>query len=93
MCPSGGGSGSFQLRFARTSDILRDGDRKEGEANVRKGVEMHIRALTKKSPDLAANTDVNGVVFALDVLAAILSMAFQIQAFIANANAKKPTTT
>jgi len=76
MCPSGGGSGSFQLRFARTSDILRDGNHKEGEANVRKGVEMHIRALTKKSPYLADATEVNGVVFALDVLAAIVSIAF-----------------
>ena len=54
---------------------------------------MHIRALTKKSPNLAANTDVNGFVFALDVLAAILSIAFQIQTFITNANAKKPAST
>ena len=54
---------------------------------------MHIHALTKKSPNLADNTEVNGVVFALDVLAAIVSIAFQIQTFIVNYNAKKAEST
>ena len=54
---------------------------------------MHIRALTKKSPDLADANEVNGVVFALDVLAAILSLGIQIQTFIVNYNAKKAEST
>ena len=90
MCPSGGGSGSLQLRFTRTSDILRLGDRKEGKANVRKGVEMHIHALTKKSPDVA---EVNGIVFFLDIISAILSVIYQVNALIINIRSKNTTTT
>jgi hypothetical protein len=61
------------------------GDRKEGETNVRKGVKMHIRALTRKCPEAA---ETNVVVFILDAISAILGVISQINALIVNINAK-----
>jgi len=51
---------------------------------------MHIHALTKKSPDVA---EVNGIVFFLDIISAILSVIYQVNALIINIRSKNTTTT
>ncbi len=47
---------------------------------------MHIRTLTKRSPD-AAQTD--AIVFLLDVVSAIVSVISQINSLIVNVRAKE----
>jgi hypothetical protein len=46
---------------------------------------MHIRALTKKSPQ-PAQTDM--IVFVLDVIAAIISVASQVNSLVVSLNSK-----